>query len=219
MAKYNALSHSLGDGDDSLEEFEYYDDEFVAEDGSTAKPRVLTKARRFSMLFALGMLTSAIAANITLSFASGSEFGQGVKQLKACTPTLSITPVSGYENSGSGTFTMDAVDISGIPDTCIGYDFVIKVWDDTTQSPLKVTDTSGNDTILLDYVRVSMLPGKDFAMVGSPNAYVDILDTSTTTDNQISLVYDAGALQGNISHYADAKNVYKVTVETFATGS
>jgi hypothetical protein len=219
MAKYNTLNHSMDDDGSSDETIEYYDDEFIAEESTAPTGKVLSRARRFSILFALGMVSSAIAANVTLSFATGSEFGQGVMRVKACTPTLTIAPVSGYENSGSGTFTMDAVDISGIPDSCIGYDFVIKVWDDTTQSPLKVTDTSGNDSLLLDYVRVSMLAGKDFAMVGSPNAYVDILDTSTTTDNQISLVYDPGALQGNISHYADAKNVYKVTVETFKTGS
>jgi hypothetical protein len=64
-----------------------------------------------------------------------------------------------------------------------------------------------------------MLPGKDFVFVGTPNAYVDILDTSTTTDNQISIVYDAGALTGNLTHFTDARDTYKVTVETFKTGS
>jgi hypothetical protein len=219
MRKNNPLGEFNNKGSKSSETDSYYDDENFFDDQSepTKKPR--TRFQRFVKVLSFWLVGSAIAATITLSVNQNVEFGTGLTQLQKCTPTLTIAPVSGYENGGSGTFTMDAVDINGIPDSCIGYDFQIKIWDKDTQQPLKVTDSSLNASQQIDYVRVSMLPGKDFAIVGTPNAYVDILDTSTTTDNQISIVYDAGALTGDISHYADARNTYKVTVETFKTGS
>ena len=80
-----------------------------------------------------------------------------------------------------------------------------------------ITDLAADDTVRVDYVRFSMLAGRDFVMVGQPNAYLEILDTTSALDSQISVVYDAGASSGKIENYADARNAYRVTVETFPT--
>lgn len=219
MRKNNPLGEFQRQSSEFNDTESYYDDDNYGEEQADPTKKVRTRAQRFLILFSIWLLGSAIAASITLSVNQNVDFGTGVTQLNKCTPTLSIAPVSGYENSGTGTYIIDAVDINGIPDSCIGYDFVIKIWDKEEQRPLYVTDSSLDETQRIDFVRVSMLPGKDFVMVGTPNAYVDILDTSTVTDNEISIVYDAGALTGDITHYADARNTYKVTVETFKTGS
>lgn len=219
MRKSNPLGKFERQSSDFNEVDKYYDDENYGEDQDSPIKKTRTRAQRFSILISFWLLGSAVAATITLSVNQNVEFGTGITQLQKCTPTLTIAPVSGYENSGSGTFTMDAVDINGIPDSCIGYDFKIQIWDNETQQPLRVTDSSADASLRLDFVRVSMLPGKNFVLVGTPNAYVDILDTSTATDNEISIVYDAGALTGDLTHYADARDTYKVTVETFKTGS
>jgi len=219
MRKNNPLGEFQRQSSDFSEVDSYYDDENFGEDLDKPIKKTRTRAQRFVILLSFWLLGSAIAATITLSVNQNVEFGTGLTQLKKCTPTLAIAPVSGYENSGTGNYIIDAVDINGIPDSCIGYDFVIKIWDKEEQRPLYVTDSSLDATERIDFVRVSMLPGKDFVMVGTPNAYVEILDTSTATDNEISIVYDAGALTGDITHYADARDTYKVTVETFKTGS
>jgi len=219
MRKNNPLGEFQRQSSDFNEVDSYYDDENYGEDLDSPVKKTKTRAQRFVTLLSFWLLGSAIAATITLSVNQNVEFGAGLTQLQKCTPTLTIAPVSGYENSGTGTYLIDAVDINGIPDSCIGYDFVIKIWDKEEQRPLYVTDSSLDATERIDFVRVSMLPGKDFVMVGTPNAYVDILDTSTATDNEISIVYDAGALTGDITHYADSRDTYKVTVETFKTGS
>jgi hypothetical protein len=219
MRKNNPLGEFQRQSSDFNEADSYYDDENYGEDLEKPAKKTKTRAQRFVTLLSFWLLGSAIAATITLSVNQNVEFGTGLTQLQRCSPTLTIAPVSGYENSGTGTFTMDAVDINGIPDACIGHDFKIQIWDSETQLPLRVTDSSLDATQQVDFVRVSMLAGKDFVLVGTPNAYVDILDTSTATDNEISIVYDAGALTGDITHYADARDTYKVTVETFKTGS
>ena len=219
MRKNNPLGEFQRQSSDFNEVDSYYDDENYGEDLDSPVKKTKTRAQRFVTLLSFWLLGSAIAATITLSVNQNVEFGTGLTQLNKCTPTLAIAPVSGYENSGTGNYIIDAVDINGIPDSCIGYDFVIKIWDKEEQRPLYVTDSSLDATERIDFVRVSMLPGKDFVMVGTPNAYVDILDTSTATDNEISIVYDAGALTGDLTHYADARDTYKVTVETFKTGS
>jgi len=219
MRKNNPLGEFNSKGSQDHESERYYDDENFFEDQNEPAKKSKPRFQRFVKVFSFWLVGSAIAATITLSVNQNVEFGSGLTQLQKCTPTLTIAPVSGYENTGTGMFILDAVDISGIPDSCVGYDFQIKIWDKESQQPLKVTDSSLDATQQLDSVRVSMLPGKDFAFVGTPNAYVDILDTSTTTDNQISIVYDAGALTGNLTHFSDARDTYKVTVETFKTGS
>jgi hypothetical protein len=219
MRKNNPLGEFNSKGSKDHEPESYYDDENFFDDQSEPVKKTRTRFQRFVKVLSFWLVGSAIAATITLSVNQNVEFGTGLTQLQKCTPTLTIAPVSGYENTGTGMFTLDAVDISGIPDSCIGYDFQIKIWDKESQQPMKVTDSSLDANQQLDFVRVSMLPGKDFAFVGTPNAYVDILDTSTATDNQISLVYDAGALTGNLAHFTDARDTYKVTVETFKTGS
>ena len=219
MRKNNPLGEFQRQSSEFNDTESYYDDDNYGEYQELPVKKTRTRTQRFVILLSFWLLGSAIAASITLSVNQNVEFGSGVTQLRKCTPTLSIAPVSGYENSGTGNYIIDAVDINGIPDSCIGYDFVIKIWDKEEQRPLYVTDSSLDATQRIDFVRVSMLPGKDFVMVGSPNAYVDILDTSTATDNEISIVYDAGALTGDLTHYADARDTYKVTVETFKTGS
>ena len=198
-------------GDTGSEDF-YSDDEFEDVVERTKKP-----FKRFLFPVALGLVATAMAANISLSGESSVEFGQGILELKACTPTLTLSPVVGFENDEEGRFLLEAVDITGIPDSCIGFDFLIRVYDESNQAPLMITDSADDDTIQVDYVKFSMLEGRNFEIVGSPNAYLEILDTSTALDNQVAVVYDAGGVAGDIDDYADARNAYRITVETFPT--
>jgi hypothetical protein len=196
------------------EDFEvYYSDDVIEE--VVASPK--KSFNKFILPVVLLMAGGAMAANIAINNGGRVEFGQGILGLKACTPTLSLSPVVGYVNEGGVDFVLEAVDVSGIPDSCIGYDFLIRVYNESDQAPLMITDSADDDTIQVDYVRFSMLADRDFVIVGAPNAYLDILDTSTALDSQVSIVYDAGGSAGNIENYADARNAYRITVETFPT--
>lgn len=201
---------SVGEGE-SHDDF--YSDDVYEEDAQRIKKPFLKLI--FPVAFA--MVGVAMAANISFGGGSSSEFGQGTLGLKACTPTLSLAPVIGFFNEEDAKFLLEAVDITGIPDSCIGYDFLIRVYDESNQAPLMITDSADDDSIRVDYVRFSMLPNREFEIVGSPNAYLEILDTSTALDNQVAVVYDAGGLVGNTDNFADAKNAYRITVETFPT--
>lgn len=219
MSRKKAADNSIFDdfmpsieGRGSGEDF-YSDDEILS---SEAEARSRKPFQKFVLPAALVLVTTAFAAGINLTNSDSVEFGQGVLGLKACTPSLELAPVVGFVNE-ENTFTLEAVDISGIPESCIGYDFLIRVYDEANQAPLTITDLSTDETIQVDYVRFSMLAGRDFAIIGQPNAYLEILDTTSALDSQIAVVYDAGVNSGNIENYADARDAYRVTVETFPT--
>jgi hypothetical protein len=193
---------------------DFYSDDVSEEIDESPK----SPLKRFLFPAALAMVGVAMAANISFGGGGSSvEFGQGILELKACTPSLTLSPVVGFANEGEAKFVFEAVDITGIPDSCIGYDFLIRVYDESSQAPLMVTDSADNDSIQVDYVRFSMLPDRKFAIVGLPNAYLEILDTSTALDNQVAVVYDAGGLAGDLEDYADSRNAFRITVETFPT--
>jgi hypothetical protein len=209
-SSFDSFMPSMRGGNDSED---FYSDDVIEEDVQrTKKP-----FKRYLFPAALGLVATAMAANISLSGGNSVEFGQGVLELKACTPSLTLSPVVGFENEQEAKFLLEAVDITGIPDSCIGYDFLIRVYDESNQAPLMITDSANDDTIQVDYVKFSMLAGRNFEIVGSPNAYLEILDTSTALDNQVAVVYDAGGAAGDIQDYADSRNAYRITVETFRT--
>ena len=209
-SSFDSYMPSIRGGNESDD---FYSDDFVEE--VIEKPRKPFK--RYLFPAALALVATAMAANISLGGEKSIEFGQGILELKACTPSLTLSPVVGFENEADAKFLLEAVDITGIPDSCIGYDFLIRVYDESNQAPLMITDSADDDTIQVDYVKFSMLAGRNFEIVGSPNAYLEILDTSTALDNQVAVVYDAGGAAGDIEDYADARTAYRITVETFPT--
>ena len=56
---------------------------------------------------------------------------------------LTVTPSSKYTNaSGSGSFYLSSVSVTGIPTSCYGADFNISVYDSSAASPLAMFNTS-----------------------------------------------------------------------------
>jgi hypothetical protein len=82
---------------------------------------------------------TTLAANVSLNSGSPIEFGQGISQLTACSgnQSITVTPKSTFVNSsGGGTYSFSSVVVSGIPDTCQGYDFTINAYGLSGDSPL-----------------------------------------------------------------------------------
>jgi hypothetical protein len=79
------------------------------------------------------------AGNISLNSGRGIEFGQGVSQTVACSGNtdLTLTPFSSFANSiESGTHYLERITVSDIPTQCRGADFTIRVYDDTSSTPI-----------------------------------------------------------------------------------
>ena len=88
-----------------------------------------------SILFFQG----TFAGNISLNSGRGIEFGQGVSQTVACSGNtdLTLTPYSSFANSiESGTHYLERITVSNIPTQCRGADFTIRVYDDTSSTPI-----------------------------------------------------------------------------------
>jgi hypothetical protein len=100
-----------------------------------------------SILVVVGalFLQNTLAANISLGVISKIEFGQGVQVAAACSgsDTLTLTPYSSFVNSsGSGSYYLNSVTVSGIPSSCNGVDFNLSVYDSTTSTALPIFATS-----------------------------------------------------------------------------
>jgi len=118
-----------------------------------------TKKKALVVLAALAMFSivgSTLAANINLNGSAPVEFGQGVAQATACTgsDSLVVTPFSDFDNS-VGAFSVADITISNIPDNCIGKDFRISLYSDSSVLNLDAGVTiariqySGEDTNLV----------------------------------------------------------------------
>jgi hypothetical protein len=73
-------------------------------------------------------LHTTLAANVSLNNGQPVEFGQGITQTVAC--------------SGAGAFYFSSVTVSNIPSTCYGKDFTINAYDNSSNSPLALFNSS-----------------------------------------------------------------------------
>jgi hypothetical protein len=105
-----------------------------AEDRAPA-PKARKKLRVILGIGALAAVTglgSTLAANISLNGGGNVEFGQGVATTAACDDDITLTPVSEFSNTSYGydeaTFTMTAIQVSGIDLTPEGWDVQNNGW-------------------------------------------------------------------------------------------
>ena len=105
-----------------------------AEDNAPA-PKARKNLRVLLGIGALAAVTglgSTLAANISLNGGGNVEFGQGVATTAACDDDITLTPVSEFSNTSYGydeaTFTMTAIQVSGIDLTPEGWDVQNNGW-------------------------------------------------------------------------------------------
>jgi hypothetical protein len=177
----------------------------------------------FSFYGALITLGVTFGANIVFRSGGGTgiQFGQGVTQIVNCagTTNITLTPYAGFQNeSGGGYYGLDSLVLEDIHQDCVGDDFIIKVWNNTSNTPLVITDSTtagANETFTAtrfwwsDSVTVRVM-GNQFTDVELMN------DTSTSTDfttNRTAfwVSFDADPNNKNL---ANTKDVYKITLET-----
>ena len=175
--------------------YTYHDDPVVEEPES---PQFLTRSKIFvGLAIAAGFfLQSTFAANIGISSNGATEFGQGVQQTIFCggsSAVVTVKPISKYVNSsGSGTYYIEAIDVSGIPSQCDGVDFTIQAFESVTSTALPIIDASTTNLVI-------------YNNAGDFKAAVDGVTTSSSS----------GAFRATFSSpYAIPNNVYRLTIQT-----
>jgi hypothetical protein len=209
----------LSSNENENEYFEYTDDP----DFEEIQPNGGRRLFAFSFYGTLLTLGITFGANIALNSGSGTglEFGQGKTLTISCQSTVPVvvTPYAGFQNaSGGGFFGLDSIILEDVHQGCVGKDFIIKVYNNTGDTPLTLTDsaTSVSTYDTFTSTRFYWSDSITVSTMGSQYTDVELLnDTSTTTDfdaddTAFQITFDAD----NASNFADTKNAYKITLET-----
>lgn len=151
------------------------------------------------LLLVLIPIGSTLASNLSLGGHSPIEFGQGIKSLVTCAPTVPIylKPRNTFVNAAgsAATYKFTGISVEGIQNTCVGYDFVIRAYGQT-DAPLAIFDTNKTE------LRVYQSSNSGF----STNASDGITFTNV----------GFGEFVANFdSPMSDSNQVYRLTIETF----
>jgi hypothetical protein len=89
---------------------------------------------------------STLASTISINANQSIEFGQGVQESVFCgeTKSITVTPVSAFSNSETGTFGLSEIQVSDIPDDCSDMNFIIKVYNSSSPDPQRLAYNSPN---------------------------------------------------------------------------
>ena len=127
---------------------------WYSDDPAEKKVSFQTKIRAFVPVVvliaaAVFYLPTTVGGKITLSSDGGIEFGQSASEIVTCAGTpinLTVTPFSTFTNaSNSGVHYFKSVKVSGIPTQCVGVEFKIRAFDNSSSNPLAIFDT--NNTV------------------------------------------------------------------------
>ena len=133
-----------------------------------------------------------------------------------------------FTNSGQSSFELSDITVSNIPDTCTNKVFTIKIYDNESSEPLKISNWDGGDSSMQVWWANGYQSGERDST--NPNEAVMQLPTSNRVffDNMSTVYNDGyafetnqnnqsiptGAFKINLPITVDATKVYKITVET-----
>ncbi len=129
----------------------FHDDPEIFE-GESAQKAPFTRLALIAL--AIGgvfFVQTTLAADITISTGTPVEFGQGVLQATACSGAnqISITPNVEFINaSDAGTFKFKSITVSGVPSDCIGSDFTLSAYGDTSATKLALFNSTSTDLVI-----------------------------------------------------------------------
>jgi hypothetical protein len=201
------------------EYFEYTDDP----DFEEVQPRGGRRLFAYSFYGSLLTLGITFGANIAINSGGGTgiEYGQGVTQTVNCQgdTNITVTPYAGFQNaSGGGFFGLDSIILENVHQNCVNKDFIIKVWDNTDNAPLGISDsaTSVSTYDTFTALRFYWSDSVTVQTMGTQYTDVELLnDTSDSTDFTTNATAFQITFDGDLaSSFADAKNIYKITLET-----
>jgi hypothetical protein len=201
------------------EYFEYTDDP----DFEEVQPRGGRRLFAYSFYGSLLTLGITFGANIAINSGGGTgiEYGQGVTQTVNCQgdTNITVTPYAGFQNeSGGGFFGLDSIILEDVHQNCVNKDFIIKVWNNTDNAPLGISDsaTSVSTYETFTALRFHWSDSVTVSTLGGQYTDVELLnDTSESTDFTTNATAFQITFDGDLaSSFANTKDVYKITLET-----
>ena len=99
------------------------------------------------LLVAVLGIGSTLASTISINANQAIEFGQGVQESVFCgeRKSITVTPVSAFSNSETGTFGLSEIQVSDIPDDCSDMNFVISIYDSSSPIPKRLAYSSPSE--------------------------------------------------------------------------
>lgn len=133
-----------------------------------------------------------------------------------------------FTNSGQSSFELSDITVSNIPDTCTNKVFTIKIYDNESSEPLKISNWDGGDSSMQVWWANGYQSGErdstnpNEAVMQLPTSYRVFFDDMSTAyndgyafeTNQNNQSIPTGAFKINLPITVDATKVYKITVET-----
>jgi hypothetical protein len=212
-------------------EYEEFDDSvYYADDPAElhASPEKAKSPVRFGFVTFISVLGLALGANLILNLSNGNrlEFGQGIAVTTACqgisTPlnTMRLTPYAGFQNAtgSTGKFTLDSILLENVDRMCEGKDFTIKVFNNSSSDALTISETATGVGVYQNFQSFRFWWRDSVTVTAMSQQYTDVEllnDTSATNDftdnvNSFLITFDPDQM----ANFADAKDVYKITIES-----
>jgi hypothetical protein len=177
----------------------------------------------------IGMLVSGpgIPANTTVVY---TDLGEGI-YIELSKDTEYSGGELTFTNSGQSSFKLSDITVSGIPDTCNGKVFTIKLYDNESAEPLIISDfgnEGGDSSVQVWWANgyesgggqtndneAAVLFPADYSVWGNNNnsAWGDRGLAIETADTNLSSMA-GGAFKIYLPVTVDASRVYKITVES-----
>ena len=164
----------------------------------------------------VGVLSSTLAANITINSGANVEFGQGLSGAAACDASLTLTPISGFTNGNgsTGNFTFDSITVydantnntNGGLSNCVGKYIKLAAYDSSTSTPLILSTYNG---VGYSSFEVQIVSTNASGLAGVTLATTSNTGTIVTSTKGFTLGF-----KSNATYTATAGQVYKITVES-----
>jgi len=210
-----------------IEEFD--DSVYYADDPAEfhAAPEQSKSPIKFGFITFVSVLGIALGANLALNVGANNrlEFGQGYAVTTGCQGKTSplnqmmLTPNAGFQNAnGTGKFSLDYILLENVDRACVGKDFTIKVFNNSSSDPLTIDETETSLGVYQNFQSFRFFWQDSVTVVSKSMQYTDVEllnDTSDATDFNANI--NAFIITFNpdqVANYADATQVYKITVET-----
>jgi len=150
-----------------------------------------------AVLLALPLIGTTLAASISINTTNTIQFGQGVVQATACDQDVTVAATTSFANaSGSGSFNVDTITLSGISADCALKTFLVRAYDTTTATPSTIASSSPTTAL-------TFTAGSAFCPIGSQNFTTHSCTGSGTYSIAIKVPVTLSAA-----------SVYKFTLET-----
>jgi hypothetical protein len=187
---------------------------------SSSNKKTIRVAVALGAVALVGVLSSTLAANITINSGANVEFGQGLSGAAACDASLTLTPISGFKNTNGSTgyFTFDSLTVADASTTngstglalCANKYIKLAAYDSSSATALTLSSSSSQASSYNSFeVLIGATSSNGLAAVtlATPSAAQSGARLATTTSS-FTIGFSTNAST------ATAGAVYKITVES-----